>query len=207
MKTWMLALTLATTAVLAQSVDPCTGVKSDAPPVSTPLALPLTCVSEKGRSKSANGAGPIGWRYCLDKVKKVYRPQVVVATWKEMATVPGLAEDIFMAGFNADDATMGRLLTKYVPLLGKFEDEAHAAVWCPFRERIAAGLPPPPPWTTVGLGSTPAYRSNGKALVGSVGSVSSGLQCDCKAPLLVGMNTFCTIKGAPATIVAQCAQK
>lgn len=189
----------------AQSVDPCTGAKVDGPPTITPIPLPMTCVKEQGRGWDFNLQGALAWRYCLDPETKRYTAQIAAVTRQELFDTPGLARDLFLAGPKADDATISRLGAMYVPLLGKFTDKEHAAVWCPYRGQIAAEAPPPPvihAWVTSG---TTTYRFTGKSLAEVVGYVNLGMPCDGSAkPFALGQATYLPLKGGPTTTVARC---
>jgi len=199
----MLALLLAFSAfaACADSVDPCTGQTTSAP-VWTPPSLnqPLTCERETGRAVNFNAKGAAAWRYCWNGSK--FYPQTIAAPWADFQAVPGMALDIVQAGFNANNATIQRLLLKYST--GSFIDAEHAAVWCPFRAQIVAGIPPAPvvpAWVTSGMTT---YRFTGSALGGVAGATPLGQPCDCAKPYMLGSATYCPLQGGAVTTVARC---
>lgn len=205
MTKWLLLVSILFWALLADAqtfVDPCTGAAVSGPATITPVVLPMTCSQEKGRDWGVSLQGVLGWTYCLDTTKKTYSAFIAVATRQEVFEVPGLAEALFRAGPSADMTTINRLGAKYVPLLGKFSDAAHAAVWCPYRARIAAGTPLPPApapaiWLTT---STVIYRLNetNTALGAQVpGSVTRGVQVDGTKAVRVGSMHYCPWIGGP----------
>lgn len=189
------------------SVDPCTGAVLNQPPT-PPLDLtqPLVCERDTGRTYDFNKFGAIAWRYCYSPTLKKYRSEMVVAPWDDLKNVPGMAKDVASAGLSADNETIRQMLIKYKS--GHIADAAHAAVWCPFKERMLAGVPPPPPpvpvvsWVTA---STITYKFTGSALAGVSGTVKLNEACDCSKPYVFGTATYCPVKGAAiANVVARC---
>lgn len=174
----------------AQSVDPCTGLKSDSPATITPIAIPMVCANEKGRTVEFSLQGAVAWRYCLNTSTKRYDAQVAAVTRAEVFDTPGLAVDLFKAGMAADEATINRLSSKYAAMVGKFTDPAHAAVWCPYRAQIAAGAPKAAIWVTT---STVVYRLNeaGTELGAQVGTAKRDEVVDGTSPRTFSRMTFC----------------
>lgn len=192
-----LALLFACCSAFAQ-VDPCTGQASTSPVWTQPdLTQPLACDGEAGRTVDFNAKGAIAWRYCLTAGK--YAAQVVAAPWADLANTPGMALDLLQAWPSADNATLRALLLKY--RTGSFVDPAHAAVWCPFRDRIKAGLPVIAQWVPAG---PTLYAFNGTSLAGVVGAAKPGQACDCVKPFKLGTATYCPLQGGPITAVARC---
>lgn len=186
----------------AQFVDPCTGTAVSGPVTITPIALPMTCVKEQGRTVEFSLKGAVGWRYCMGPNR--YSAQIAAATWAEIGSNPAMVKDWLLAGQNADDATISRLAAKWP--LGSFTEPARAAVWCPFRAQIAAGAPGPTVWVTT---STVLYRLNeaGTDLGAQVGTAKRGEVVDGTNPSTFGGMKFCPGNLPPFKTFIRCTQQ
>lgn len=162
----------------------------------------MVCERETGRTVNFNAKGAAAWRYCFNSATGKFYPQTAVAPWADFQAAPGMALDIVQAGVNADNATIQALLLKYSR--GTFVDAEHAAVWCPFRAQIVAGIPAAPvvaAWVTSGMTT---YKFTGTGLAGVAGSTTLGTPCDCAKPFALGAATYCPLQGGPAATVARC---
>lgn len=202
----LVALLLLAGSAAARSVDPCTGQTTEAPVWTPPdLTKDVVCERATGADYGYGEAGVALWQYCWDAAKGKFYPMTGVATWGYIQKNPGLVGEVLKNWPKADGATIKRILVTY-DSPGSFIDPESAAIWCPLRNRIIAGIPAPvpPSWITFGVSSTPMYRFNGTALTASAGSVASGLSCDCTKPFALGASTYCPLKNGPATTVARC---
>lgn len=201
----LLLLSALSLSAAAQSVDPCTGQATSAQVWTPPnLNQPLVCERETGRTVNFNSKGAAAWRYCWNGTK--FYPQTIAAPWVDFQNAPAMALDIVTAGFNADNATIQSLLAKYSR--GTFIDAEHAAVWCPFRAQIVAGIPASPVWVTT---STVLYRINetDSGLGIQVGTVPRGAVVDPTNRRVFSRMTFCQWKGGttPFKTYVRCAEK
>lgn len=204
---WILLLSVLTLNAAAQSVDPCTGQATSAPVWTPPnLNQPIVCERETGRTVNFNSKGAAAWRYCFNAATGKFYPQTAVGPWADFQSAPGMALDIVQAGINADNATIQAILKKYSR--GTFIDAEHAAVWCPFRAQIVAGIPAAPAWVTT---STVLYRINetDSGLGLQVGTVPRGAAVDPTGRRIFSRMTFCQWKGgtSPFKTFVRCSEK
>lgn len=189
------------------SIDPCTGATLNQPPTPpTNLEQPLVCERETGRTYDFNTKGAIAWSYCYQPATNKYTYRFVVAPWSDLQNVPNMAKDVYALGMSATNEQIRQMLLKYRS--GSITDAAYAAVWCPFKAQMIAGIPAPPPaaplWVTDRITT---YQSNGRSVLPPLGRTSVGVPCDCQKPLVIGTVTYCTPQGASAPTVASCVKR
>lgn len=199
---WLLLLSALSLSAAAQSVDPCTGQTTSAPVWTPPdLTKDVVCERAVGADYGYNEAGVALWQYCWDATKGKFYPMTGVATWGYIQKNPGLVGEVLKNWPKADGATIKRILVTYNSP-GTFIDPESAAIWCPLRDRIIAGIPPAPPqWVPAG---PTLYNFTGTGLAGVAGAVKPGQTCDCTKPFKLGATTYCPLNGGPITAVARC---
>ncbi len=205
---WLLLLSVLSLSAAAQSVDPCTGQTTSAPVWTPPdLTKDVVCERATGADYGYNGDGVALWQYCWDATKGKYYPMTGVATWGYIQKNPGLVGEVLKNWPKAGAATIKRILVTY-DSPGTFIDPESAAIWCPLRAKILAGIPASPVWVTT---STVLYRINetDSGLGVQVGTVPRGAVVDPAGRRVFSRMNFCQWKGGttPFKTFVRCAEK
>lgn len=204
---WLLLLSVLSLSAAAQSVDPCTGQTTSAPVWTPPdLTKDVVCERATGADYGYNGDGVALWQYCWDATKGKYYPMTGVATWGYIQKNPGLVGEVLKNWPKAGAATIKRILVTY-DSPGTFIDPESAAIWCPLRAKILAGIPASPVWVTT---STVLYRINDtdSGLGAQVGTVPRGAVVESTNRRTFSRMTFCQWQStSPFKTFVRCAEQ
>lgn len=192
------------------SVDACTRQASETvPPYIWQYdgKAPLVCNGEaehrRWRYIGTKDKGFTVWRYC-QSADRTYHPQFGAAAWTFLSANPELASDVIESHLFGSP-TASEIAQKWTLRLPHIASVESASIWCDHWPQILAGrpaaTPPPPQWITSGA---TLYKRAGKSLGMYAGQVKRGVACDCAAPIIAGLVTYCAVPTAAPDTVAAC---
>lgn len=204
----------------APRIDACTGAVI---PPGTPtgydfdITKPYTgCLDMRPGGFAVNAHGSLEWYYCKDPQTGRYHVHRQVVTKADILAEPGMLVDAVAAGWPRDITPEDRLrlARKYAHLVKPMGHPENAAVWCPFREQMAAGLPSPSTptgWVVAKNGvltTRPTYPViSGRRSTRSNGNVPVGAPCEMTGAIVEPPLTFGYPNGAPANSVTLCVRR
>lgn len=201
----------------APRIDACTGAVI---PPGTPTGYdfdltkePPGCLDMRPGGLRVNVHGMLEWQYCKDPQTGRYYIQRQVTTKADILASPAMLADAVAAGWPREITPQERmrLARKYAHLVKPLGHPENAAVWCPFRQEMEAGLPSgsvATGWIVAkngALSTRPTFPVvNGRRSARSNGSVPIGVPCEMTGAISEPPLTFGYPDGAPANSVALC---
>lgn len=202
----------------APRLDACTGTVI---PPGTPttdgfdITKPFPgCADPRPGSFGVNTSGVVEWHYCRNPETGRYYPQFQVITRNDLTNIEMVREALSAGWPNIGAADRYRMAQKYAAMVKPLGHPENAAVWCPFRERMTAGIPAasaPTPWVVAKNGvltTRPTYPVvSGRRSTRSNGSVPVGANCEAAGAIVEGPLTFGYPDGGPPNSVALCVRR